>query len=131
MAMYLGSNKVEIGISSNLSDFNVATVTLISNTEDANYAGIFTRWDEDLNINYITGVCKLDNDHYSIEPYWESDGHLNITTNFIFFGESIEIEAYNASEMTGNGNVTYQYYEYGDPPSWIATITGDCIITIS
>ena len=124
MAMYLGSNKVEIGATSGSggsSDFSTATVTF-STTVPNCYATIFgALYDISSVIEYPTPITAIGSADVEIE---NNDAYVVVLYNGITY------VALTSDTITVSGNATAEKYlpAYG---AWLVTVTGDCTITIS
>ena len=109
MAMYLGSNKVEIGTSSGgsgSSDFSTATVT-IDGDNDSAYA-------------YFTCATYSDDGTYA-----NADGMSGDSVGVVLYKGVAMCDITCDSSFTTSGNIEYDE-DFGG-----YFITGDCTITIS
>ena len=113
MAMYLGSNKVEIGTSSGgsgSSDFSTAQVTVVNNNEYG------------LNMPAVYNAGELSPEAPAF-LYTASMGYQGVFTIALYKGAAL-VEIPFGDDVAIEGNIT----DMGDG---FYFITGDCTITIS
>ena len=119
------ARKLSSGGGGGSSDFSTAEVTI--NGKSGEYLYLLTDFDPISSENYVTGLYEL-NGHYAYEAYFSFDSDTTQTFNILKVDTAILIGGVSEySTCTGDCVIAFDE----DRGSYLATITGDCTITIS